>query len=363
MLSGIAICYLRIVPETLQRTWSFPIVTSDIDSDPRVQAIRCWLDSIDGLAGAEMAPASADASFRRYFRVRTDDVSRIVMDAPPEKENCEPFIRIAEQLVSFGLNAPVILEKDLQQGFLLLSDLGSIQFLPMLQDNAGLADTLYGDAIDALVQLQENGATAQRKLPPYDDKLLRFELSLFSDWLCARHLGVEIADKPSWINTCNTLVDNALEQPGVFVHRDYHSRNLMFVDENNPGILDFQDAVEGPYTYDLVSLLKDCYISWPADQVLQFATTFFEKRRGALPNDIDQATFVRHFELMGVQRQLKAAGIFARLNHRDGKPTYMLDIPRTLNYVLEVVPRYTELAWLGSMITENVLPALPQENA
>ena len=362
MLSGIAICYLRIVPQSLQRTWSFPIVTSDIESDPRVQAIRRWLDGIKGLAGAEMAPASADASFRRYFRVRTDSGSRIVMDAPPDKENCEPFIRIATQLVSFGLNAPEILEKDLQQGFLLLSDLGSVQFLPKLQGDAGLVDTLYGDAINALVQLQENGTTAQKQLPPYDDKLLRIELSLFSDWLCGRHLGVEIADDPSWINTCNMLVDNALEQPGVFVHRDYHSRNLMFVDGHNPGILDFQDAVEGPYTYDLVSLLKDCYIRWPADRVLQFATAFFEKRRGGLPDDIDRATFIRHFELMGVQRQLKAAGIFARLNHRDGKPAYMLDIPRTLNYVLEIVPRYAELEWLGSQIAKNVLPALEQES-
>jgi aminoglycoside/choline kinase family phosphotransferase len=158
------------------------------------------------------------------------------------------------------------------------------------------------------------------------------------------------------------LVANALQQPGVFVHRDYHSRNLMFVDGRNPGILDFQDAVEGPYTYDLVSLLKDCYISWPAEKVLQFATSFFDKRRGELPDDIDRATFLRHFELMGVQRQLKAAGIFARLNHRDGKRGYMLDIPRTLNYVLEVAPRYPDLEWLAKLIAEMVLPELAREN-
>ena len=286
--------------------------------------------------------------------------SFIVMDAPPENEDCLPFLRVAGYLESMRLNAPRVLEVNLDDGFLLLSDLGSRPYLAELQQEPGAAQDLYHDAIEALLRLQRRGAAFQNHLPPYDETLLRFELSLFHDWLCGTHLGIEFTDDEEawWQALCDRLVANAQDQPQVFVHRDYHSRNLMVTDENNPGILDFQDAVEGPLTYDLVSLLKDCYVKWPAGQVWEWALDFYRGLDAALRERIDEAQFRRYFELMGVQRHLKAAGIFARLNHRDGKPVYLGDVPRTLSYIVDVAPRYPELAQLVSLIEERVLPGM-----
>ena len=211
--------------------------------------------------------------------------------------------------------------------------------------------------------MQRRGTAYQSLLPPYDDKLLRFELSLFSDWLCGTHLGLSFSesDAQAWGACCDVLTENALDQPQVFVHRDYHSRNLMLASDNNPGILDFQDAVEGPLTYDLVSLLKDCYVRWPAEQVRQWALEFYRELDLSTREQVDEMQFRRYFELMGVQRHVKAAGIFARLNHRDGKAAYLRDIPRTLSYILEVGPRHDELQFLVSLIEERVLPALGGE--
>ena len=286
--------------------------------------------------------------------------SFIVMDAPPENEDCLPFLRVAGYLESMRLNAPRVLEVNLDDGFLLLSDLGSRPYLAELQREPGAAQDLYHDAIEALLRMQRRGAAFQNHLPPYDETLLRFELSLFHDWLCGTHLGIEFADDEEawWQALCDRLVANAQDQPQVFVHRDYHSRNLMVTDENNPGILDFQDAVEGPLTYDLVSLLKDCYVKWPAAQIWEWALDFYKGLDAALRESIDEAQFRRYFELMGVQRHLKAAGIFARLNHRDGKPVYLGDVPRTLSYIVDVAPRYPELAQLVSLIEERVLPGM-----
>ncbi len=335
-------------------------MTSDRIADPRVQAIREWLQEIMDLSDAVLAPASNDASFRRYFRVQRGLESFIVMDAPPEKENTAPFVRVARHLQELQLNAPRVLAEEATQGFLLLSDLGDVQYLSLLQEQPARADELYLDAIDALVTLQFNGSKFVEKLPEYDEELLRFELSLFSDWLCRRHLDVQFTDteQASWQTLCDVLIKNALEQPRVYVHRDYHSRNLMFSKSHNPGILDFQDAVAGPYTYDLVSLLKDCYISWPEDEIRKWAMYFYNARNGSEETSISEAEFLRHFELTGVQRELKAAGIFARLNRRDNKPEYMQDIPRTLNYILDVVPKYSELQFLGNLIRQQVLPQL-----
>lgn len=281
------------------------------------------------------------------------------MDAPPENEDCLPFLRVAGYLESMQLNAPRVLEANLDDGFLLLSDLGSRPYLAALQQEPDAAPRLYADAIDALLRMQRRGAAFQSHLPPYDEKLLRFELSLFHDWLCGTHLGIEFTDDEEayWQELCDRLVANALDQPQVFVHRDYHSRNLMVCDDN-PGILDFQDAVEGPLTYDLVSLLKDCYVKWPADQVWQWALDFYQGLEGALRESVDEAQFRRYFELMGVQRHLKAAGIFARLNHRDGKSVYLGDVPLTLSYVIDVAPRYPELAPLAKLIETRVLPGM-----
>ncbi len=304
-------------------------------------------------------PASSDASFRRYFRLQGDSESFIVMDAPPAQEDCLVFMRIAGYLEAMQLNAPRILEADPERGFLLLTDLGTTQYLDSLKNNRQNAPAMYADALAALARIQERGAAYQALLPPYDEELLRFELSLFHDWLCGNHLGIEFdADaEAAWQDVCTLLVKNALDQPQVFVHRDYHSRNLMVTASNNPGILDFQDAVEGPLTYDLVSLLKDCYIRWPSEQLRRWVLDFYAGLDEATVGLVDQKQFTHDFELMGVQRHLKAAGIFARLNHRDGKPDYLHDIPRTLTYIVELLPRYAELEFLVTLIRERCLPA------
>ncbi len=281
------------------------------------------------------------------------------MDAPPPQEDCLPFVRIAGYLEAMRLNAPRVIEANLDDGFLLLSDLGTQQYLEELRRSPERAARLYDDAIAALLLMQRRGIAYQSSLPPYDERLLRFELSLFHDWLCGTHLGLDFSrqDEKAWKDCCDLLVENALGQEQVFVHRDYHSRNLMITAEDNPGILDFQDAVEGPLTYDLVSLLKDCYVRWPAERIWQWARQFYDELDTSQRERLSEAEFRRSFELMGVQRHLKAAGIFCRLNHRDGKSAYLEDIPRTLSYVVELRADYEELGFLVELIEGQVLPA------
>lgn len=278
--------------------------------------------------------------------------------APPPQEDCLPFVRVAGFLESMRLCAPRIVEADLKNGFLLLTDLGDELYLNALESDANRADLLYADAINALHTLQRRGAALQDDLPPYDEAMLRSELALFHDWLCGEHLQLDLSrdDEERWENCCQALVDNAQHQPQVFVHRDYHSRNLMVVDDNNPGIIDFQDAVEGPLTYDLVSLLKDCYVTWPAERVRTWALQFYRNLDASLRERVDERQFRRYFELMGVQRHLKAAGIFCRLNYRDGKAGYMDDVPRTLAYIVELAGDYDELTFLIELIEQRVLP-------
>lgn len=308
-------------------------------------------------------PASVDASFRRYFRLQSGPNSFIAMDAPPEKEDCMPFLRVAGYLEAMQLNAPRIIEADPENGFLLLSDLGVREYLGELLDDASIAPRLYRDALEALLTMQRRGTAFQGSLPAYSNEALRFEMSLFPDWLCGVHLDFEFNDdeKQEWQRCCDMLVANAFDQPQVFVHRDYHSRNLMLTEENNPGILDFQDAVEGPLTYDLVSLLKDAYIKWPAEQTWQWALDFYNGMDAEIRERVDEEQFRRYFELMGVQRHLKVAGIFARLNHRDGKPGFLADIPRVLSYIVDVGPRYRELDFVIALIETRILPALEAE--
>jgi len=284
------------------------------------------------------------------------------MDAPPP-EDCRPFVKIAGFMEIMGLNCPHILGADFDKGFVLMSDLGSTHYLDELERDPDCANDLYTDAIDALLVLQQNGDAYQRKLPVYDYDFVAFELSIFRDWLCRRHLGIEFSDNDDthWQQCCQQLIDNALGQEQVFMHRDYHSRNLMVTDEHNPGILDFQDAVEGPLTYDLVSLVKDCYIKWPDARVKKWALEFYDRLDPKLRNDMDADKFLRHFDLMGVQRHLKAAGIFARLCHRDKKSAYLGDIPRTLSYVSDTAPKYQELSFLSELIHNRILPALEAE--
>jgi len=335
------------------------ISPNDLTTDHRLVALKDWISGIDKVAGCQPTPASTDASFRRYFRLHNGAESFIAMDAPPLNEDCLPFIRVAGYLESMQLNSPRIMEADVENGFILMSDLGREQYLDRLETSPEQAGTLYGDAIDALLVMQRRGAAFQGSLPSYDEALLRLELSLFRDWLCDTHLNLTFSDddERQWQACCDALVDNAIRQPQVFVHRDYHSRNLMITARNNPGILDFQDAVEGPFTYDLVSLLKDCYVTWPAEQVRQWALGYYRKLNAATHELVDEQQFCRYFELMGVQRQLKAAGIFCRLNHRDEKPAYLDNVPRTLSYIVELGTRYEELNFLMPLITEQVLPA------
>ncbi|MFU8838844.1 MAG: aminoglycoside phosphotransferase family protein [Thiohalomonadaceae bacterium] len=320
----------------------------------RLEQLERWLRQDLGLPSYEMSPASADASFRRYFRLRFAGESRIVMDAPPDKEDCRPFLRIAGLLHALGLNVPFIHAEDLQQGFLLLDDLGSESYLDAL--NAQSVDQLYGDAMGALATLQSRGPGAD-VLPAYSEPLLHQEMGLFRDWYLQTHLGLRLSATEQAVLEAafQHLADSALAQPQVTVHRDYHSRNLM-VHAHNPGILDFQDAVFGPLSYDLVSLLRDCYIRWPREQVQAWAMGFHDLavEQGILA-ERQEERFMQWFDWMGVQRHLKASGIFARLNHRDGKPGYLKDIPRTLGYIGEVAANYRELADLRALMVDHGL--------
>lgn len=325
----------------------------------RLAALKHWVEQVLDLDDYEIRPASSDASFRRYFRVRSAGGSHIVMDAPPDRENSRRFIEVAGRLRGLGLNVPEVLEQDLEQGYLLLTDLGEQMYLRAL--DAATVERLYGDALGALVVLQAGIFTDSSFLPEYDAALLQRELEIFREWYLGRHLGVALdAGQTAVVDQAFAqLVVSALEQPRVWVHRDYHSRNLMVTAHNSPGILDFQDAVRGPVTYDLASLLRDCYIAWPREQVEDWVKGYFDLAlQSGLPVGDDELQFLRWFDLMGVQRHLKAAGIFARLNHRDGKPGYLADIPRTLGYVFEVSGRYPELIGLRRLLAELRIPGV-----
>lgn len=309
----------------------------------RSELLHNWLRETLGDEAFTLAPASADASFRRYFRVTTNTGTRIVMDAPPEREDCRPFIQVAALLAGAGLNAPQILAQDLARGFLLLSDLGTITYMAALKEAPDRADELFSDASDALVRWQL--ASAPDILPSYDAALLRRELDLFPAWYIERHLNLRLKDTQKNVieESFALIMRSNLAQPSVYVHRDYMPRNLMLSDPN-PGILDFQDAVYGPITYDVASLFKDAFISWEEQRVLDWTVRYWEKaRRAALPVDADFGTFYSNLEWMGLQRHLKILGIFARLFYRDGKRGYLEDTPRFVAYVRAVCQRYAAL--------------------
>jgi aminoglycoside/choline kinase family phosphotransferase len=331
-------------------------MSSDSSADPRQDALRHWLDSTLRLPDFSIAPASSDASFRRYFRLSLaapcerahGEATLIAMDAPPPQEDCRPFVHVAKLLGAAGVHAPRVLASDLERGFLLLTDLGRTTYASALDDAS--AHALYLDAFDALVRWQ--GATREGELPPYDEALLRRELMLFPDWYVARHLGrtPAPAERATLDAAFAALIANNLSQPRVYVHRDYHSRNLM-VCTPNPGVLDFQDAVLGPITYDLVSLLRDAYIEWSEERELDWAIRYWERaRKAGLPVAADFTQFWRDYEWMGVQRQLKVLGIFARLKHRDGKDQYVNDMPRVWRYLRRACARYREFAALSRLL-------------
>jgi N-acetylmuramate 1-kinase len=318
--------------------------------DDRLRALDAWLRT--ALAGApfRLERASTDASFRRYFRVFLEERTLIAMDAPPGREDSSAYVRIAELFRAAGLNAPQVVAHDLGQGFLLLTDLGTVSYLAALRD--GNVEALFADATTALVRWQ--ASSRDGVLPEYDEALLARELALFPDWYVARHLGVTLtaAQREALEGVFKLILGRNLAEPRTFVHRDYMPRNLMVCDPN-PGILDFQDAVHGPISYDVASLYRDAFISWDEERVLDGTIRYWEKaRRAGLPVRADFAEFWRDVEWMGLQRHLKVLGIFARLSHRDGKQGYLEDTPRFIGYVRHAVGRYRELAPLGRLLDE-----------
>jgi aminoglycoside/choline kinase family phosphotransferase len=315
----------------------------------RTTQLNQWLDKL-GYRNYRLSPASEDASFRSYLRLETAAESLIVMDAPPAKEPCDQFIAVAQKLRDAGLSAPEIIARNPAEGFLVLTDFGGSDYLSQLSPESEAS--LYGDALAALLLMQTRIDATD--LPPYDAALLNREMDLFHDWFLGKLLGISLdpGQQAIWQSIKQALVDNALAQPQVFVHRDYHSRNLMKLETGNPGILDFQDAVKGPITYDLVSLLRDCYIDWPPIRVDQLALDYYEFAKVNDLVNVKAAQFMRWFNLMGIQRQLKAIGIFSRLKIRDGKAGYLKDIPRTLEYLRQVSADEMSMVGLFSMIEQ-----------
>ena len=330
-------------------------------SDPRRAALLSWLQNDREMPLLSLEPASSDASFRRYFRAVTGERDWIAMDAPPEREDVRPFLHVARLFAAAGVHAPRIHAQNLEQGFLLLDDFGNTRYLDALDAAGADADALYGDALDMLLRIQRGVPILGSALPAYDAALLHREIELFRDWFLQKLLALPLDTATHGLldEVWRTLIDSALAQPQVCVHRDYHSRNLMVTAAPNPGVLDFQDSVIGPITYDLVSLLRDCYIAWPQEQVENWALQHAERLRSAgLLSHVDDALFLRWFDLMGIQRHLKAIGIFSRLWLRDGKPGYLADIPRTLEYVTSVGRRYAESRPFVDFIERAVLPLL-----
>ncbi|MBX7273146.1 aminoglycoside phosphotransferase family protein [Stutzerimonas chloritidismutans] len=314
--------------------------------------VRCGWGEVPA---AQLTAASSDASFRRYFRWQGGERSLIVMDAPPPQEDCRPFVKIAQMLDQAGVHVPQILASDLERGFLLLTDLGRQTYLDVIDQSN--AEQLFEDAVEALLKFQLHPVA--QPMPAYDEALLRRELQLFPEWYVQRHLGHTLteAQQAAWERICRQLIDSALAQPRVLVHRDYMPRNLM-ISEPNPGVLDFQDAVLGPVSYDITSLFKDAFLSWPEAQVRAWLEGYWHKARAAgvtLPESLDE--FLRASDLMGLQRHLKVIGIFARICHRDGKPRYLADVPRFFAYIEAVLARRPELAELQQLLAE--LPQAP----
>jgi aminoglycoside/choline kinase family phosphotransferase len=335
-------------------------------ADPRIELIEHWLRDELHWPLVRLASASADASFRRYFRVwRQDGATRVVMDAPPGKEDVAPYLKVSGLLSACGVHVPEIEAADVPRGLLLLEDLGSTPMLAELE-NGGDADALYAPALAALADIQQRGAAGALQLEPYDRAVLEREMTLMPGWFCLRHLQLPhtLATDQLLTGTMDFLVREIGLQPTVLVHRDYHSRNLMITAARSPGIIDFQDALAGPITYDLVSLLKDCYIAWPRARVEGWVNRQRQtlQQRG-LALDAGEAEFLRWFDLVGLQRHLKVLGIFARLWYRDGKSGYLADLPRTLDYVRDTAARYSELTAFAAWVEQELAPRLPAANA
>ena len=315
----------------------------------RQDQLRQWLTQTLGTDAFLLKPASADASFRSYQRLYYNNQTLIVMDAPPEHEDCAPFIKVQNLLVKHHIHVPEIRAYNPTEGFMLLSDLGSTLYLDVL--NHENANTLYQIAMDELLKIQSIDETTN--LPNYDEELLSKEMDLFTDWFVGQHLDYVLSEGQLVLlkQTQNQLINSAVSQPQVVVHRDYHSRNIMF-DDNKAGIIDFQDAVVGPVTYDLASLLNDCYITWPRESVVLWVHNYLNQYNAKHSSAIEFERFIRWFDLMAAQRHMKAIGIFCRLFYRDGKKQYLNDIPRTLKYLMAFSQRYPEFNNFGTLLDE-----------
>jgi aminoglycoside/choline kinase family phosphotransferase len=341
--------------------------TAHASEDARLALIRSWLTRDLGLSVERIEVASADASFRRYFRVIAAGAPRssIVMDAPPGREDVRPYLKVSTLLGRCGVHVPEVYAADAERGLVRLEDLGATQYLERLRAGDD-PDPLYRDALGALADIQARGREFLQELAPYDQATLERELALMPEWFCGRHLELALthADVGMLRATFDLLIAEALAQPLVFVHRDYHSRNLMVLGEGNPGVLDFQDALAGPIAYDPVSLLKDCYIGWPRERVERWVRDYLRAlaARG-LDTGADEAQFFRWFDFIGLQRHLKVLGIFARLWYRDGKPGYLADLPLTLDYVCDAAGRYAEFAGFTDWLSRRILPLLAPANA
>lgn len=338
--------------------------------DIRLQLLTRWVRQFPGFEQSPIEPVSGDASFRRYFRIwQTSSGSAnnqrqpfIVMDAPPEQEDCTPFVAIARHWHHQGVTVPKIVQEDLEQGFLLLDDFGDQLMLGQLSEQT--ADRLYRGALEELIDIQQVSSPTDYALPPYDSALLDREMALFPDWLLEHYLGMELSNGERALldTTFAILRESALAQPNVTVHRDYHSRNLLVrPNTDRPGVIDFQDAVTGPVTYDLVSLLKDCYVQWPEERICEWLEFFRERSLQAELHRADSETFRQWFEFMGMQRHLKAAGIFARLAIRDGKQGFLKDIPRTVGYLITASSRQPALRHFHEWLNNTVMPEIERK--
>jgi len=325
-----------------------------METHDRTAARLAWTRATLGDPALQLAPASADASFRSYWRTHHQGHSWIVMDSPPAQEDPQPWLAIGARLAAAGLHVPAVRAHDLQLGFLLIEDLGSALYLPALAEDT--VDALYGAAMDALLRMQSH--TDVRGMLPYDRAFLQRELELMPEWFLGRHLGQAIDQREQQLmqGAFDLLLHEAMAQPRCFVHRDFHSRNLLVVGDNNPGIIDFQGALLGPLTYDLASLLRDCYIAWDPARVEGWVEGYRLRlqQAGLIDASVDRARFLRWFDLIGLQRHLKVLGIFCRLAYRDGKPGYLDDLPRVYRYVIEVASRYPELAALAALLERSV---------
>jgi N-acetylmuramate 1-kinase len=335
-------------------------------ADERFDLVTDWVTQELRLSPRRIEPASSDASFRRYFRVFSDGGTHIVMDAPPGREDVRPYLNVTVMLETAGVHVPRVFEWDAARGLVLLEDLGTRPYLPALQTD-GDADLLYRDALEALADIQVRGRESAFQLPAYDREVLVREMALMPEWFCARHLQLELtrAQGEMLTGAFEFLVAEALAQPQVFVHRDYHSRNLLITAKRNPGIIDFQDALRGPVGYDLVSLLKDCYISWPRSRVEGWVREYrlMMHERASRSAGANDAQMLYWFDVIGIQRHLKVLGIFARLWYRDGKSGYLNDLPLTLRYVVDACARFPALQGLREFLIEHAVPGLPFANA